>query len=136
MSAPPRDLASRPLPLTELEQRLPFPGDILLREVDDDSLPSGLGWFAPEHRLVFVVSRGEARDRAFTLAHECAHVLLGHHAALAEERDIEAEADMLGAILLMAAELEGQIRVGRGMPPIDRAPRGGGRGEVRHGDGS
>ena len=61
---------------------------------------SGLGWYSPQHRLIFVRS-DLGTNRAFTLAHECAHALLGHHGAMAAERDIETEADDLARDMLL-----------------------------------
>lgn len=94
------DRTSRPVALDEVEARLPIPADVLVVEQDD--LPSGDAWWSPAHRVI-LLRPDLGSGRRFALAHECAHILLGHHAGMPEDV-IEPAADALAAKLLVEAE--------------------------------
>lgn len=96
----PRDgRAPRPAALGETEARLPIPSDVLVLEVGGLPVP---GVWSRARRVILL--RAElGTERPFTLAHECAHIMLGHHGGLPESVT-EPEADALATELLAAAE--------------------------------
>jgi Zn-dependent peptidase ImmA (M78 family) len=97
------DIRRRPV-LDEVEARLPIPDDVLVTE--ENTLPSGNAWWVPTHRVILVRPGLGQVQRNFTLAHETAHIILGHHGGMARQRDIEGEADKLAAVLLLGAAVE------------------------------
>lgn len=88
------------LVLDEVEARLPIPGDVLV--VASSELPSGAAWWSPMHRVVLVREGLSVVERRWALAHEAAHIVLGHHGGMGP--GIEAEADELAVELLRAAQ--------------------------------
>lgn len=103
----------------EVEALLPVPDDVLV--VDDEPIPSGRGWWSPEHRVILLRPDLRGAERHVTLAHETAHALLGHHSG--HGPGIELEADRVGEVLLLGAARDALRRSAVGDEVCRRAAR-------------
>lgn len=88
-------------PRCRIEERLPIPAGVVVVTTKD--LPSGKAWWSPEHRVILVDAELVGPDRHRAIAHECAHIILGHHGGL-DSRITEPAADAFGEVLLCLAE--------------------------------
>lgn len=96
------DVSSWPPSLTATEAALPIPPDVMV--VETNELPSGKAWWSPASRVILVDASLPASERPLTLAHECAHMILGH----GRDTDgpaIEQAADAFGGFLLTCTEM-------------------------------
>ena len=87
---------------------LPFPSDVLI--VEEPDIPSGNAWWSPAQRVVLVLPGLDPAERPRVLAHECAHILLGHGGDT-EGDAIERAADAFGDFLLMCTGLADRVAV-------------------------
>lgn len=101
------EVSSWPPSLTATEVALPIPPDVVIHETHE--LPSGDAWWSPASRVILIDASLPASERPLTLAHECAHIILGHSGDT-DGPAIEQAADAFGGFLLKCTEMALALR--------------------------